>query len=364
MEWKQQNTCIIGEYNNPEQNKRKCACFDLDDTIIKPKSGKKFAQDKDDWIFLFENVPLKIRELSKTHNIIIFTNQAGLKDKSKENEWKNKVENVCDAICSFHDKDGKMKMENIPITIYAALKNDYYRKPVPTMWEEFISENAKNKESFFVGDACGRKGDFSDTDLKFALNCGLKFYTPEEFFLEKKQKIPEISYINFPINKYEYKFNPKIKEMIIMVGIPGSGKTTFVKKYILPHNYVHINRDTIKTSIKCLNETKKCLEKNLSVVIDNTNPSQSCRQKYIEIAKEFNYNIRCIIINCDKELAQHNAMYRNYMSNGEIDNIPNLVYNMYNKNFEKPDSKEGLNEVCEIDTVIEEPNEKYKLYMV
>lgn len=34
-------------------------------------------------------------------------------------------------------------------------------------------------ESYFVGDAAGRPGDHSGTDRKWAMNAGLKFYTPE-----------------------------------------------------------------------------------------------------------------------------------------------------------------------------------------
>ena len=58
-----------------------------------------------------------------------------------------------------------------------------------------------------------------------------------------------------------YVFEPRKKEMIIMVGPPGAGKTEFVKKYIVPDKYVHINRDTCKTKAKCIELTKKALEK-------------------------------------------------------------------------------------------------------
>lgn len=34
-------------------------------------------------------------------------------------------------------------------------------------------------ESYFVGDAAGRPDDHSGTDRKWAINAGLKFYTPE-----------------------------------------------------------------------------------------------------------------------------------------------------------------------------------------
>ena len=34
-------------------------------------------------------------------------------------------------------------------------------------------------EAYFVGDAAGRPDDHSGTDRKWAVNAGLKFYTPE-----------------------------------------------------------------------------------------------------------------------------------------------------------------------------------------
>ena len=48
------------------------------------------------------------------------------------------------------------------------------------------------KACFYCGDAAGRPKtanrpkDFSDTDLKFAANIGLKFLTPEQLFLDEK----------------------------------------------------------------------------------------------------------------------------------------------------------------------------------
>jgi hypothetical protein len=38
------------------------------------------------------------------------------------------------------------------------------------------------KKSFFVGDAAGRGKDHGKSDKEFATNCGLTFYTEEEFF--------------------------------------------------------------------------------------------------------------------------------------------------------------------------------------
>ena len=49
-----------------------------------------------------------------------------------------------------------------------------YRARAMLMYEYVDKEN-----SFFVGDAAGRAGDFASTDRKLAVNIGLPFYTPE-----------------------------------------------------------------------------------------------------------------------------------------------------------------------------------------
>lgn len=53
-------------------------------------------------------------------------------------------------------------------------------------WVNFITARrffalmfADMTEAYFVGDAAGRPGDHSGTDRKWAINAGVKFYTPE-----------------------------------------------------------------------------------------------------------------------------------------------------------------------------------------
>ena len=71
-----------------------------------------------------------------------------------------------------------------------------------------------------------------------------------------------------------------------MVGFPASGKSTFVKKYLLPHGYIHVNRDTLHTPAKCISATKDSIKAGRSVVVDNTNPSANSRSDYIKLASE------------------------------------------------------------------------------
>jgi bifunctional polynucleotide phosphatase/kinase len=92
----------------------------------------------------------------------------------------------------------------VPFRIFAASADDEYRKPMLGMLHAlediYTSENvemgkphrrtevsvadvnnpsADMAESYFVGDAAGRPNDHSGTDRKWAVNAGLKFYTPE-----------------------------------------------------------------------------------------------------------------------------------------------------------------------------------------
>jgi histidinol phosphatase-like enzyme len=49
--------------------------IDMDDTIIKVKSGQKFGKNADDWIFLNEKVCSTLKKYHEdNYSIVIFTN--------------------------------------------------------------------------------------------------------------------------------------------------------------------------------------------------------------------------------------------------------------------------------------------------
>lgn len=361
MEWiHDDNVYLVGQCKKSLTN-NKFACFDLDDTLIKTKSGKKFPIDGDDWKFTYQTVPEKLKSLRENkYNIVIITNQAGLlKNTSKDGIewWKLKIEKIVTAL-------------NIPVAIYVAVAKDYHRKPYPTFWKMVTDKKEVNFEkSFYCGDACGRKNDFSDTDLKFALNCGITFKLPENVFDGKKLNIPAVEYpIDFSELKPEtpFTFTPVAHEMIILVGMMGSGKSTFVQKYLTLPNYVVINRDTFTTMKRCISECARSMGHAKSVVIDNTNPSVEARQNFITIAKTYQYTIRCIKFQIPLQLAKHNTCYRHYMSSGEISTIPDVAYNVYNKKYKEPTLDEGFSEIINIEFGIDlaKMNADYNLFFL
>lgn len=332
----------------------KFAWFDLDSTLIKTKSGKTFPADGDDWVFLYDVLPKEMTKISKKgYSVIIISNQSGIeKNTKKGEEWMHKLDSICDKL-------------NIEIKVFCSTGKNKYRKPYTTFYDEFITKKQRDDcdrtESFYCGDACGRKDDHSDCDLKFALNCNLRFITPEELFLNKKVVIPEIKYPNFGTNdQYDFKlFKPQV-EMLLMVGFPASGKSHFAKKLNEIFGYEIINRDTLKTKQKCVSKASELIKKKKAFIVDNTNPSKEDRAQYIKIATDNNYTVRVIHVLTSYELSMHRNNFR-HLTQGFL--IPELVYRIFKKNFENPELSEGIKEIINVNpTVIENPVYKKYLY--
>ncbi|KAL7268978.1 DNA kinase/phosphatase Pnk1 [Rhizina undulata] len=187
------NTLLVGKYFNKdgtnnqskdgslsipitgEVPKRKIAGFDLDSTLIVTQSGNRHANTETDWRWWHASVPEKLRSLhDEGYQIVIFSNQAGIRNPKKESvmlrKFKLKTAAMLDAL-------------DIPLILYAATGHDEYRKPRTGMWDELKDnlnlgvDGADMSASYFVGDAAGREGDFSDSDRFVATSrSGFKFF--------------------------------------------------------------------------------------------------------------------------------------------------------------------------------------------
>ncbi|XP_015706747.1 bifunctional polynucleotide phosphatase/kinase, partial [Coturnix japonica] len=190
-----------------------------------------------------------------------------------------------------------------------------------------VSVSVQN--SFYIGDAAGRppnwapgrkKKDFSCTDRLFALNAALRFQTPEEFFLgwapapfdlptfDPRRLDPTADLYDPP----EAALTSDDPEVLVAVGYPAAGKSTFLQTHIVPAGYTYVNRDTLGSWQRCVAATERALSCGNRVVIDNTSPdpSQETRGRYIACAQAASVPCRCLLFTATLEQAKHNSRFR------------------------------------------------------
>ncbi|KAF7654164.1 hypothetical protein LDENG_00073250 [Lucifuga dentata] len=338
----------------------KIAGFDIDGCIITTISGKVFATGPNDWKILYPEIQPKLASLlKKGYKVVFFTNQLGIaKGKLRPEVFKSKVEDILTTL-------------QLPVQVFVATGPGIYRKPVIGMWN-YLCEKANGgvtvdkSQSFYVGDAAGRpenwapgkkKKDFSCSDRLFALNIGLQFYTPEEYFLGWKSapySLPKFD--PRELNSSSRLYDPPSAsltstktEVIVAVGFPASGKSTFFHTHIIPKGYVYINRDTLGSWQNCVAASERALKEGRSVAVDNTNPDPESRKRYVDVTKAAGVSCRCFHFTASLEQAKHNNRFREMApSDTKHAKVNDMVFHSYKKHFVAPVLSEGFSEILQI----------------
>lgn len=331
-----------------QRDNRQVYVFDLDNTLITTRSGKKFPQNAADWQWLYPNVPDQLRFLSAVNfRLVVYSNQA----KAGTNpEVARQLMEKCDAISA-----ALSTTEVVDISFLLATCKDNRRKPHLYGWQQFVSHHNPSFDpelALYVGDAAGRPAgwkagkpaDFANTDATFAFNLDTRFFTPEEFFLHE----PVYQGLLFP-NWQEYLTEdpeektdlacPDTQEMIILVGYPGCGKSTLSATYPA----TTVCRDVLLTPSKCQKAARRALTEKRSVIVDSTNPSKVSRAPYLAMAREFAVPARCLLFTASRELAQHLNFYRERVSGKKA--VPDIAYNIYQSKYEEPTLEEGFTSI-------------------
>lgn len=279
--------------------------FDLDGTLTTNPNGNPYKCDD---IVFFGDIKKMVRQLEDTGAVVaIISNQA---------DWSN--------YGGAKEKFKKLERE-LPtvIQMVATGKGSSYRKPNCKIYYALLdilhTTHDDLKEVYFVGDAAGEDHPFppyrwADSDKKFAETIGAVFKTPD-------QVIPKCI-LPAPAEH---------QELIIMVGNPGSGKSTTSRHYEAM-GYEVINQDTLATKAKVHKALREAWAAGKSCIIDSTNPTFDKRIEYINTCMHITHVMpRTRIFWHIRDGRPFNELRMPEHRVGAI------VYNMYTKHFTRPD---------------------------
>ncbi len=344
MSYKIQKTanCYCKLYNPQTDVNNQIAGFSLMGTIIDAKTHTKKELLSDGWTYKYPSVPTKLVELYSEYNIIIFVNKSGLKTQEELNILINKVDKIVEII-------------GIPISycLYTPYTPDHIG-----IW-------SNTSESFYCGNNAGRPAgwkykqigsehihinklaDKSKNDLFFAFNSKVRFILPEAIFcklnVDSINKDPfEIiprPCLNFDesIDKLygmhtiatkidEYMKTITVPIMILMIGLPASGKTKLTD-YIKESGdkFESISKDEISNKRLYDIKLESMINKGKNIIVDNTNVKRVDRLFHSTIARKHGYKIIGITIDTLSDLINHLNIYRSYIGIKAL--IPKVVYN-------------------------------------
>ncbi len=127
--------------------------------------------------------------------------------------------------------------------------------------------------------------------------------------------------------------------MIIFIGIPASGKSEFYKRRFYD-THVRVNLDMLKTRNRESILINACFAAKQPFVVDNTNVTKESRGKYINAAKERDFEIVGYYFNSSIEA----SITRNEKRAGKK-RIPVEAILSASKKLELPSTTEGFNKL-------------------
>jgi len=171
---------------------------------------------------------------------------------------------------------------------------------------------------------------------------GLLKKTQYKAYREEK----EHDFLDEHLDKIEGSFNSPSPTpcMIIMSGLPGSGKSRF--SYAIHENYTRICQDELGSRKACVRATVEALRAGHRVIIDRTNFNEEQRHPFISIAKEnwpFPETAAVWAIDCDvpKGVCIARCQLRDDHPTLKPETAQ-MVINKFDRQFVRPQMKEGF----------------------
>ena len=285
------------------EGKTKLYLIDIDGTLITSASGRRWAADENDWVFLGP-VPATLNKLHQEGWIVaLITNQSDWKNGP---ESKAKIESILAALQTANGW--------APWTLIATAtrkeKDTLYRKPGRGLYDLLLKElKAEPTDVRMCGDAVGPADPYppyrwADSDAAFASAISATFVRPCELF-------PSAT----PLQVSEK------QELLLLVGNPGSGKSSLGRDFAA-RSYIHVEQDTMKSKAATKKAVIAALATGKSVVVDATHGSVTNREPYLSLG------VPVRILWCLRDGRPFNAL--------RAKPVPEVAYAVYSKHFIRP----------------------------
>ena len=150
-------------------------------------------------------------------------------------------------------------------------------------------------------------------------------------------------------------------KIIIMVGCPGSGKSTEAKKiWTANPEFKYLSSDALRAELGTGEDDQSvtplvfstlrrrlehCLRRNESVIIDATNLSVKDRKIYVEIAKNFNVEIEAYVLVQPKSILLERTKKR---GEGGGRNVPEHIIDRMLQKCVAPTMTEGFSKITKL----------------
>jgi predicted kinase len=154
---------------------------------------------------------------------------------------------------------------------------------------------------------------------------------------------------------------------LILVGLPGSGKSTFVNALLEKHSNTHIastdnlleifakergisyteafNTNTDNLQTKMLEGMAQAIKEQKDIIVDQTNMSIKSRKNKIDILKKNGYTVLALLFEVDDDSLQERLKTR-ANDTGKV--IPQRVMETMSKSFQVPSMDEGFEIVINV----------------
>ena len=132
-------------------------------------------------------------------------------------------------------------------------------------------------------------------------------------------------------------------ELVVMVGLQGSGKSTYARSQLPQHRL--ISKDLLRNNSKRQRRQLQLIEQSLqageAVVVDNTNPHPEDRQPLIELARKLKAPVRAVFLDTPREICWERNAARDTP-------VPEVGLKVVHSRLQPPGLEEGFDEVIHL----------------